>query len=80
MLSLLFVFVCTAASAQTVTITFTAQDAVSQYVQLDSVVVKNLTQHWQETVWWPDTVLTVKCKGIDNHGKVGEFALLQRRR
>ena len=77
LLSLLFVFVCAAALAQTVTITFTAQDAVSQYVQLDSVVVKNLTQHWQETVWWPDTVLTVNATRIDNHGKVEEFALLQ---
>ena len=48
-----------AVSAQTVTLTFTGRDASNQYVSLSRVVVSNLTKGWQETLTWPDTVLTM---------------------
>ncbi len=48
-----------AVSAQTVTLTFTGRDASNQYVPLNRVVVSNLTRGWQETLFWPDTVLVM---------------------
>ncbi len=49
-------------SAQTVSLTFTGRDATNRYVQLNKVVVTNLTKSWQETIYWPDTVLTLTNK------------------
>ena len=51
---------CTAAFAQSVTLTFTAKDAANHYVQLNRVVITNLTKSWQETIYWPDTTLTMQ--------------------
>lgn len=51
---------CTAAFAQSVTLTFTAKDAANQHVQLNRVSITNLTKGWQETIYWPDTTLTMQ--------------------
>jgi uncharacterized protein (TIGR02145 family) len=65
-------------SAQTVTLTFTAKDAGNHYVQLNRVIITNLTKSWQETIYWPDTVLTMQNgTGIDDHTTNGGFALSQ---
>ena len=64
--------------AQTVTLTFTAKDAANHYVQLNRVIITNLTKSWQETIYWPDTVLTMQNgTGIDDHTLDGGFALSQ---
>ena len=55
-----------AASAQSVTLTFTGQDINSRYVRLDSIVVRNLNYGWQETLQWPDTVLTLSVTGLED--------------
>ena len=48
-------------------VTFAGRDADGHYVRPDSIVVENLTQHWEETMYWPDTVLTLTVgTGIDN--------------
>ena len=53
--------------AQTVNLTFTACDTNNRYVRLDRVVIDNLTQGWQETLYWPDTILTMTlATGVDN--------------
>ena len=54
------VLLCTVAFAQSVTLTFTAKDAANQYVQLNRVSITNLTKGWQETIYWPDTTLTMQ--------------------
>ena len=47
--------------------TFTGRDAQNQYLPLTRVVVSNLTKGWQETLYWPDTVLTmVNGTGIED--------------
>ena len=51
---------CTAAFAQSVTLTFTAKDAANQHVQLNRVSITNLTKGWQETIYWPDTTLPMQ--------------------
>ena len=58
---------CTSATAQTVTFTFSGRDAQNHYVQLNRVTVTNLTRGWQETIEWPDTTLTLQAgTGIDD--------------
>ena len=66
LLSFLFMLVCAAVFAQNVTLTFTAQDVENHYVQLNRVVVSNLTKGWQETLMWPDTVLVMTATGIED--------------
>lgn len=48
------------AVAQNITLTFTGRDDNSRHMQLNSVVVINHTQGWQETLIWPDTTLTMQ--------------------
>lgn len=68
-----------AASAQTVTLTFTGRDANNQTVTFDSVVINNLTKGWQETLTTPgDTVLVLWIEtGIDEFVANGGFVLSQ---
>ena len=80
-LSFLFAILMIAAVslfAQTVTLTFTGQDDANHYVRLDSVVVRNLTQGWQETLFWPDTVLIVQeGTGIDDYSGTSTVSKIQ---
>ncbi len=64
--------------AQTITLSFTGQDAANHHVQLERVIITNLSQNWQETLYWPDTTLTLN-NGVginDNEDPVG-FKLYQ---
>ncbi|MBR1991376.1 MAG: T9SS type A sorting domain-containing protein [Bacteroidales bacterium] len=64
--------------AQTVTLTFTGKDANNQYVQLNRVAITNLTKGWQETIYWPDTTLTMQNgTGIDESVANSGFGLSQ---
>ena len=72
-LFLAFVF----ANAQTVTLTFTAQDAQNQRVQLDRVRVVNLSKVWNEMLVWPDTICEMSYEtGVDAYNE-HNFALSQ---
>lgn len=55
-----------AASAQTVSVTFTGRDAQNHHLPLNRVVVSNHSKGWQETLVWPDTVLVMTATGIGN--------------
>ena len=57
---MVLVLIDLAVFAQSVTLTFTAKDAANQYVQLNRVAITNLTKGWQETIYWPDTTLTMQ--------------------
>ena len=71
-------FLFSTLQAQTVTLTFTGKDANNQYVQLNRVAITNLTKGWQETIYWPDTTLTMQNgTGIDESVANGGFALSQ---
>ena len=58
--TILLFFLLGVSFAQTVTLTFTGRHAANQYVQLERVVITNLTKGWCETLVWPDTVLTMQ--------------------
>ena len=65
-LSILIITISTA-KPQSVILTFTGRNQNDGYVQLDHVIIKNLTKDWQEILYWPDTVLTMTYTGIENH-------------
>ncbi len=68
---LLFIIVLLLAAVgfgQSVTLTFTGQDQNGNHVQLDRVVIANLTRNWQETIAFPDTVYTLSIGvGVENY-------------
>ena len=78
MLPLIIMLLCAASLfAQTVSVTFTGRDAQNQYLPLTRVEVSNLTKGWQETLYWPDTMLTMTDgTGIEDV-KTQNFASLQ---
>ena len=64
--------------AQTVTLSFTGRDMNGHWVQLDRVVMRNLTQNWTETIYWPDTILAVENNtGINDPVGSIDFGLSQ---
>ncbi len=74
----LLIILSISAFAQTVTVTFTGRDMNGHWVQLDRVVITNLTQNWTETIYWPDTVLTVENNiGINDCARNNGFGLSQ---
>lgn len=58
-LFLLFWGFCLSVSAQTHVLTFSGADTCNHYVQVDRVVIINHTRDWEETIYWPDTVLVL---------------------
>lgn len=60
-LFVLFASLVSYAAAQT--LTFTGRDQAGRYVQIDRVVATNLSKGWQQTLVWPDTVLTFSAPG-----------------
>ena len=48
------------AMSQSVPVSFTGRDANNRWVQLDRVVITDLTKGWSETIVWPDTTLTMQ--------------------
>lgn len=61
------------AGARAVELRFTGVNASGAHVRLDSVLVENLTQGWSETLYFPDTVLTLSEAGLQQAfaGEVG---------
>lgn len=58
-LFLFFLGFCLSVSAQTHVLTFSGADTCNHYVQVDRVVIINHTRDWEETIYWPDTVLVL---------------------
>lgn len=51
---------CSCVMAQSsVTLTFTCRSDSGAYVQPDYIIIKNLTQNWSDTIYFPDTVYTL---------------------
>ena len=67
------------AYSQVITVSFTGQDATGKWIPLDSVFASNQTLGWTETLYWPDTVLTMQVTtGIgDANMKSQNFAPLR---
>ena len=72
-----FALLCLGATAQTVTLMFTGKDARNQYVKLNRVVITNLTQNWQETIYYPDTILMMGGTGVEDFENASGMRLSQ---
>lgn len=46
--------------AQPIPISFQGRDANNNWIQLNRVMITNITEGWQETIYWPDTTLVVE--------------------
>ena len=76
-LILMLLTLCVNLFAQSVTLTFTGRDVKNQYVKLHRVAITNLTQNWQETIYYPDTILIMGGTGINDFENSKEFRLSQ---
>ena len=75
---LLLALSCIFCSAQDVVLTFTGCDANNGYCRLNRVIVSNLTKGWQETITWPDTVLTMHVgTGMEDFATSDGFGFAQ---
>ena len=64
--------------AQYVTLSFTARDADTNWLQLDRVVITNQTKGWSETIAWPYLTLAMQNgTSIDDYIHNGGFSLHQ---
>lgn len=54
------------------TLRFTGQNQNGQHVTLSTVTVENVTWHWQEMLYYPDTVLTIGPVGIHDPQSEGK--------
>ncbi len=76
-LFLVMVLIGFSVNAQITTLTFSGKDANNNYVRLDSVVISNITKSWQETIYYPDTILVLGGIGIEEYRTISRFALSQ---
>ena len=67
-LALFFAFPLLLHAQDQVTLQFTGKNQNGDYVQLSGVVVENLSQHWQEVLYYPDTILNIGVSGIEETG------------
>lgn len=64
-LAILLATIFTGHAQDPVTLQFTGQNQYGQYVPLSSVTVENVTRHWQEMLYYPDTTLFIGQTGIE---------------
>src|SRR5574344_2598967 len=50
---------CEINAQNSITLKFTGKTVDNAYVQLDSVQITDTTRHWTETIYYPDTVMTL---------------------
>lgn len=63
--------------AQNITLTFTGRDVNNQFITLSRVAITDVTQNWQESIFYPDTIYTTTSVGIEEHDGNPSFALSQ---
>lgn len=63
-LVLLLANALTSRAQESITLQFTGQDQYGQHVPLSTVTVENVTKHWQEVLYYPDTTLFIGQTGI----------------
>lgn len=62
---------------QSVTLAFSGRDQNNEYVQLDRVVIANLSRGWQETIAFPDTVYTLSIGvGVEDYAMKEEVKVM----
>lgn len=76
LLSTLFLLLLAACLfAQNVVVTFTGRDLSNNFIPLSKVVITDVTQNWQETIFYPDTIYNMSIVGIDERDENLLFSL-----
>src|SRR5574344_3099427 len=72
---LAIVFQCTVFAQSNVTLRFTGKNFNNNYVQLDSVIINNISQSWTETIYYPDTILNMSSTVGIYESKASSFEI-----
>ncbi len=64
--------------SQPITVSFTGKDISNNYVQIDSIIIIDLTQNWSRKLTYPDTTADLSTVGIREQGSLtSNFTLSQ---
>lgn len=63
-------------NAQSTIVTFTAKDFDDNHLQLDSVLIIDVTREWTKTIYYPDTSIDLFYVGITSHNNRSENLVL----
>lgn len=72
---LAIVFQCTVFAQSNVTLRFTGKNFNNNYVQLDSVLINNISRSWTETIYYPDTILNMSSTVGIYESKASSFEI-----
>ncbi len=72
LLTILSATIFTLQAQDQATLRFTGQNQNGQHVPLSTVTVENVTKHWQEVLYYPDTTLIMGTTGIEDGGWIGD--------
>ena len=72
LLTILSATIFTLQAQDQATLRFTGQNQNGQHVTLSTVTVENVSKHWQEMLYYPDTVLTIGPVGIHDPQSEGK--------
>ena len=68
-LTLFLIYSLLGHSQTSVTLQFTGLDQNGQYVKLNHLIIENITKHWQELLYYPDTTFIMGITRVEeNHG------------
>lgn len=68
-LTLFLIYSLLGHSQTSVTLQFIGLDQNGQYVKLNHLIIENITKHWQELLYYPDTTFIMGITGVEeSHG------------
>jgi len=73
----LLALMCSISFCQTIALKFTGRDADNHFMPLSRVVIADLTQSWQEIIYYSDTILEIGPTGIEENSTAAVFGLAQ---
>ena len=71
-LTLFLIYSLLGHSQTSVTLQFTGLDQNGQYVKLNHLIIENITKHWQELLYYPDTTFIMGITGVEEIPGGGE--------
>lgn len=66
---------CTVFAQSNITLRFTGKNFNNNYVQLDSVIINNISQSWTETIYYPDTIINMSNTVGISESEVSSFEI-----
>ena len=79
-LTLFLIYSLLGHSQTSVTLQFIGLDQNGQYVKLNHLIIENITKHWQELLYYPDTTFIMGITGVEESHGGGEGVRLAGRK